>query len=340
MANRVQKKQIENRKGIFYKVAGYTIPSAGAGFYEAPLTAAINGVLSGLVDSLGANLANTENGNDTTDGLACKLERVADIVLSASLNPIRDVVNNTDVVCMVSKRAATVGLVTITGFAIDFVSSKAMVNNTSNIVRYVQAAGTLEYSNDGGGTYGTPVIISATPLNGTFTLTSSDTLSFLSVRRTAAALDGADQSDILTVDSTNYALGLFSFVGGVYKPFYNTLTSAVNFGIPVIVSWEAETPTADLDQMGGKFIDITSAVGGSNQIIELLTVSAPNTISSLSFAPLIPANTMLTVNGGDRLYYGAGADFTLAGQAITPNPTNIGYGIAITDTIFAEYFSV
>lgn len=71
---------------------------------------------------------------------------------------------------------------------------------------------------------------------------------------------------------------------------------------------------------------------------EALTVTAVNTVSSLSFSPVDPAQVRLTVNG--QTFYSV-LHFTVTGLAISfsgPQLTAMGLGqIDTTDTVYAEY---
>ena len=71
---------------------------------------------------------------------------------------------------------------------------------------------------------------------------------------------------------------------------------------------------------------------------EALTVTAPNTVSSLSFSPVDPAQVRLTVNG--QTFYSV-LHYTVTGLAISFSPAQLvamGLGqVDTTDTVYAEY---
>ena len=331
---RIQKKQLTNLVGYFYNVNNFTIPSAGSGFTSAGLSTAINSVLSLIVDGLGADLSGTETGDDTTAGFACNLERLGQIRVTSTQDPIWDDINNYEVAALISKKSYSAGL-TITGIVIDYVSELAAANGTSNKLRYTPAGTTLEFSSDGGSNYGTPVDISTLVTNDCVFVENNGSSVRLSVRRTAPALPGILTTDTLTVANTNYAFCFITRAAGAYAPYYNTNLVAIDFTIPVIASWEAVSATNLLDMTGAKFIDISGGSGSNKWIVESVSISAPNTISNLSFTPFLNTAVSLELNGIDLIYT---TEFTLAGKVVTYIPVGAGYNIDTTDRCIAKYF--
>ena len=331
---RIQKKQLTNLVGYFYNVNNYTIPSAGSGFSVAGLTTAINAVLSTIIDGLGADLSGTETGDDTTAGLACNLEKLGVIRVTSTQDPIWDDINNFEVQSLISKKSYSAGL-TITGIVIDYIAEGASANGTSNKLRYTPTGDMVDFSSDGGSNYGTPVSITTLATNDCiFVGNNGDTIR-VAIRRTAPALPGIITTDTLTVSNTNYAFCFITRAAGSYVPYYNSSLIPIDFTIPVIADWVCVKSSDMLNMAGNKFIDISGGSGSNKWIVESVSISAPNTISNLTFNPYLNSAVSLELNGIDLIYT---TEFTLAGKVITYLPNGAGYNIATTDSCIAKYF--
>lgn len=69
---------------------------------------------------------------------------------------------------------------------------------------------------------------------------------------------------------------------------------------------------------------------------EPLTVTAPNTLSSTTFAPN-GTFTLLVVNGGVYLPVGSSPAFSTSGTNVSWNAANAGFSLATTDSVIAVY---
>jgi len=82
------------------------------------------------------------------------------------------------------------------------------------------------------------------------------------------------------------------------------------------------------------------AGGGLTPRAELLTVTALNTVSNLSFVPANSGIINLIVNGESfDSFGGANAPFSVSGQAITWSAANAKMALETTDRVIARYFS-
>ncbi len=70
---------------------------------------------------------------------------------------------------------------------------------------------------------------------------------------------------------------------------------------------------------------------------EVLTVTAPNTLSNLSSTPSDLDRVILTVNGEAIHYLGAPHAYTIVGNVITWDSVVAGYNLAVTDKVVIEY---
>jgi len=332
-------KQVNRLVGKYLKLSDFTIPAVGQSFSTASLSTEINLVLAGLVDGLGNDLQNTEGGTDIVAGLACPLEKLGEIRVHATQDPLKDDANNSEVHCLISKRSVSVGLANITGFETEFISYNAPADAANNQIRYVNATTSLEYSTDGGSNWGALVDVSAASDTDCFKLNDNGASSFIVVRKTSAAVPVADQSDTLTVSNVNYNLGMFSWVSGGYTPYYNTELISVDFGLPVVAQWEAILPSDELTELGGKFMDVVSGSGSEKLVTFIHTVSAQNTVDDLPSISAYVAKHTLEVNGID-LVYGATEEYDISGSTITFIPANVGYNIETTDKVVSKYFRV
>lgn len=325
--------QIKRLQGAKLKVNNYAVNVAGAGISNAGLQTAINSILASVIDGLGNDLQNTENGNDTTAGLACGLEMTSRLRNYVTGDVITDDPDNQDVLALVSRRTYSTGL-SITGLAIDFVSQNIPADAVNTKLRFDQVANTLELSTDAGATFGTPVSLTGVATNGVIKLSNNGGTAFLSVRRTAAALPVTNTVDTLTIVSNAYALGFFVYSSGGLQPYYNSLTSlAVNFDLPVVARWEGVTPSMSLQMQEG-FFDTTTAQG-TKWVVESLIPTGTNTLPDLAYTPQDVTKVSLELNGVD-LVYGASKDFTIAGKTITYYAGY--YNINPTDKVVAKYF--
>jgi len=74
---------------------------------------------------------------------------------------------------------------------------------------------------------------------------------------------------------------------------------------------------------------------GGRKIIEILTVTALNTVTGLGFTPI--ANTVQLGTPGHAEDQLPGGGFTVAGTTITWNPVTAGYNLDIGDRVTAVY---
>lgn len=132
-----------------------------------------------------------------------------------------------------------------------------------------------------------------------------------------------------------YTASFYTNVGGVE-------TAAVingNFDIAIPYVFSFETLPRDALITWNSLSPGDAQGAGGTLYVEALTVTAPNTITNLTRAPINPATAVLTVNGQSLF---AGTHFTITGQAITfsgPQLTAIGFSIATTDQCFMEYWA-
>lgn len=160
-------------------------------------------------------------------------------------------------------------------------------------------------------------------------------------------LKSTANDDIL--DGDNVVYGRITESGGVYTLTYYTDVSGVEtaFSMPSqsISVWfgyrftfekypadaAINLPLTEVDKQG--------AGGGTadgRMKVELLTVTATNTISDLSLTPVAAGEVLLSVNGKTE-DGAAGGAFSVSGKAITWSAVNAGYSVATTDRVIAFY---
>jgi hypothetical protein len=90
-----------------------------------------------------------------------------------------------------------------------------------------------------------------------------------------------------------------------------------------------------------KIISQDPKVSGAGTFsLELLTVTATNTLAALAKTPSVPATVRLYVNGQIITSLGgASAKFSISGKTITWNATNAGYSLTTDDNVIAAYSS-
>jgi hypothetical protein len=132
-----------------------------------------------------------------------------------------------------------------------------------------------------------------------------------------------------------YTLTFFTLVNGVETAHSFASATTIYVDVPYRFDfWRLPTDSP----IATSYRIIGGASGTAQAILqtEPLAVTATNTLANLSKVPNVPANLTLSVFG--VLHYTiAPADFTVNGQAITWNPANAGFSLAVGDRVIAQY---
>lgn len=131
-----------------------------------------------------------------------------------------------------------------------------------------------------------------------------------------------------------YTLTYYSEVAGVETPY--TFTGSVNIDYLFAYRFRfAQFPADATIRVFESFVGEDPLSVGGRKVMEVLTITATNTINSLTLTPT--ANTVqLFVNGigEDQL---AGGAFSVTGLAITWNPVTAGYDLDTVDRAVVIY---
>ena len=118
---------------------------------------------------------------------------------------------------------------------------------------------------------------------------------------------------------TAYTFGVATNIDFIYTYQYSFATLPSEFAIVLPESYVAQ----DIKNANGVFT------------VEVLPVTALNTITNLSFTPFNVNQVLLYVNGHQLK---PTVDYTVLGVAITLVPATLGYDVDTTDSVQAVYF--
>ncbi len=152
--------------------------------------------------------------------------------------------------------------------------------------------------------------------------------------------DGSDNEVYgrITEASGVYTLSLYTLVAGVETAFTAPATS-IDFAFPYrFTADHYPTDAGILFPVSMVENDPSQSVSQQNLKTERITVTAPNTLASLTETPDVPANVVLFVNGLAIDTFGGGAAaFSVSGLTLTWSTTNAGFALATTDVVLARY---
>lgn len=136
---------------------------------------------------------------------------------------------------------------------------------------------------------------------------------------------------------TAYTLSLYSTIGGTDTPFVPAPGTQIHVEVPYMFDF-ARLPlnwVTDL-MIRLQMVNKPTTAVASNQVIEIVTVTALNTLANLSQTPSNPQELLLYVNGqaNDGL---ANGSFTVAGQAVNWNAAQAGFALDPVDRVVAVY---
>ena len=139
----------------------------------------------------------------------------------------------------------------------------------------------------------------------------------------------------ITFSSPNYVISYYTLVAGV-ETAYTFAATTIDFEFTYLFNFD-HLPNSSL--VGVKERNVADDGNSSGKpFFEILTVTALNTLSNLSFAPVDVSQVWLTVNSISTLH--AGTNFTVTGQAFSFSGGQIastGFDIETTDEVFAHY---
>lgn len=143
----------------------------------------------------------------------------------------------------------------------------------------------------------------------------------------------------LTYASSVYTLSFYYLDStATEQPFIFTANSTIDFDFIYRFSFN-QLPTDSLVAMLNKNVYQDPRGSGATAEAEILTVTAVNTITSLSNTPVNTQTVRLFVNGKMEHPLGVSPDFTISnGVNITWNQANAGYSLSTTDEVIAMYF--
>ncbi len=164
----------------------------------------------------------------------------------------------------------------------------------------------------------------------------------------AEVFDNTSKEKIAT--NTNHEVyGRITFSSGYTLSFYyldnsgieQTYTFGSNQNIDFDFNYRFTFDTLPSDALISSVTrNVSQDPAGASSIpkTEKLTVTALNTVSSLSLAPNVPANVKLIVNGKTEFATGASPAFSTSSTAVTWSASNAGYPLETTDSVYASYY--
>lgn len=141
----------------------------------------------------------------------------------------------------------------------------------------------------------------------------------------------------LTESSNVYTLSYFTLVAGV-ETAYSFATTVIDFEFAYKFDFN-RLPFASIINVKTRNVsdDPSNSGTGGLGIVEVLTVTAPNTLANLTKTP--NGGVILFVNGQGITSADSPAAFTRSGKELTWSATNAGYALATTDLVVANYSS-
>lgn len=142
----------------------------------------------------------------------------------------------------------------------------------------------------------------------------------------------------LTYSASVYTISLYYDLAGV-ETAYNT-GGAVNLDYILSYRFAFKDIPADMFMsvlQKYPYWEFNDSIKQGKTVEEKLTISAPNTVSGLTYVPTVGTKVTLYINGKAELNTGASPAFTTSGTVITWNATNAEYALATTDVAFARY---
>jgi len=124
---------------------------------------------------------------------------------------------------------------------------------------------------------------------------------------------------------------------GVETPY--TLTDNYSFRLNIPYRFELKNLPSDFAIKYRSDNPNSSGGTGSNALLftEVLTVSAPNIVSDLTYLPYLSSNITLNVNGEVLNHIGVTKPFSVIGKVITWDPVVAKFNLAISDKVVAQY---
>lgn len=150
-------------------------------------------------------------------------------------------------------------------------------------------------------------------------------------------LDSAGQEVYgkITNAGSAWTLSYFSVVSGTETAFTMPASTAIDFEVPYVFSFDLLPLTAITAALQRHVAPDPSANAGRTQA-DALTVTATNTLSALSRTYAGPW-AMLLVNGVTYANFGPTPPFSVSGTAVTWSAANAGFALATTDEVKVIY---
>jgi len=322
---RIPSKQLNDIKAYNVQLDSVTLGTVSQNY---DITTELNSLLS----SIDSSLVNSYNGSPSVEGLVTLAEyNSSEVRNSNTHDPLEDESNN-ELYIRVSRRFYSSGVTM--NLAVGYCTRGCSLTNGR--IRYVEANDTLEFSNDGGTTYGDPVDVSSAVVNDVFILKAASSPEYIVITITGT-MPVADITDPLTLIDTKYNLGFFHFVEGVELPWRNDETINVDFYTTVALQPE-KVPFDALMKGSGGFLDV---VAGSTTklVVEQVAPTGLNVPGNLGYVSQAALKVKMFVNGSLQPY-GAGKAYTISGQVVTWNAANAGFALEATDEVIYEYFRI
>lgn len=221
------------------------------------------------------------------------------------------------------------GFVTVTGVSVNGVSVVATSNITTALTTAGFAGGAVPLTNSSGESVEGLIISGASFNKVSVFLTSSKKPIYYS---------GEKVYGRLTHSAGVYTISLYYNNAGV-QTAYNT-GGAVSLDFLVNYRFSFKNVPADfiISQLQQyPYVDFNSTTNQGRVVEEKLNVTAPNTISSLTYVPTVGTKVTLYVNGKAEINTGGTPPFSMSGNVITWSATNAEYTVATTFTVMAKY---
>lgn len=232
-----------NTDVIFFS---HTLAAAGGGATSVQLDTDLNNVLANLGDALGNDLQDDDGGSDTSVGVYCSPNLPFPVYKSENKPYI--IPGGYALYALVSRRYYSSGLSSVTGIDIEYLHNGCPADASSNQIKFSISGNRVRLSADGGSTWGlASVDLSTLAENECFRMRNIiGGNAYVAIgRRTAAALPGGDQTDTLTVNDDQWAVGFGKIGGGssTFTPYYLDDLSAYRIAVPVVYHAETLSPS-------------------------------------------------------------------------------------------------
>jgi hypothetical protein len=245
-------------EGAVLSVSGYNGGANTSGWSDANLDNAVNTA----VNKVQANFLSLHGwkGDDTHEGVAVAFQKIVPLIYSHSKDPVKTGFGSeaAEVMTVMSRRGAQVGLSNITGLTIDFLSQGIPTGST---VQVKYNSGSLSLSLDSGASWG-PAVSGVNTLLTQAGVKIKSGSEFILLRRIPGILPvgAGDVLDTLTVIDTVTRVGLiyWSTEANEYMPYVNLdASSQFDFGFPVVMKLGKIPPSFKLGSMSsGGFSDV------------------------------------------------------------------------------------